>query len=60
MLSVVSLVCFCSSVSHRDIKSKNILLKSNLTACIADFGLAQRFEAGKSAGDTHGQVSDGM
>lgn len=44
---------------HRDIKSKNVLLKTNLTACIADFGLALRFEAGKSAGDTHGQVSVG-
>ncbi|NXC20951.1 AVR2A protein, partial [Corythaeola cristata] len=40
----------------RDIKSKNVLLKNNLTACIADFGLALKFEAGKSAGDTHGQV----
>lgn len=40
----------------RDIKSKNVLLKNNLTACIADFGLALQFEAGKSAGDTHGQV----
>ncbi|KAM8722119.1 activin receptor type-2A isoform 1-T1 [Acanthopagrus schlegelii] len=44
------------SIAHRDIKSKNVLLKSNLTACIADFGLALQFEAGKSAGDTHGQV----
>ncbi|KAM9767091.1 activin receptor type-2A-like isoform 1-T1 [Menidia menidia] len=44
------------SVAHRDIKSKNVLLKNNLTACIADFGLALKFEAGKSAGDTHGQV----
>jgi hypothetical protein len=34
-----------------------VLLKNNLTACIADFGLALKFEAGKSAGDTHGQVS---
>lgn len=33
-----------------------MLLKNNLTACIADFGLALQFEAGKSAGDTHGQV----
>lgn len=40
----------------RDIKSKNVLLKNNLSACIADFGLALQFEAGKSAGDTHGQV----
>uniref|UniRef100_A0A8C0V028 Serine/threonine-protein kinase receptor n=1 Tax=Cyanistes caeruleus TaxID=156563 RepID=A0A8C0V028_CYACU len=44
------------AISHRDIKSKNVLLKNNLTACIADFGLALKFEAGKSAGDTHGQV----
>lgn len=44
------------AVAHRDIKSKNVLLKANLSACIADFGLALRFEAGKSAGDTHGQV----
>uniref|UniRef100_A0A667YHE7 Serine/threonine-protein kinase receptor n=1 Tax=Myripristis murdjan TaxID=586833 RepID=A0A667YHE7_9TELE len=44
------------AIAHRDIKSKNVLLKANLTACIADFGLALRFEAGKSAGDTHGQV----
>lgn len=34
-----------------------MLLKNNLTACIADFGLALKFEAGKSAGDTHGQVN---
>uniref|UniRef100_A0AAQ6IDL6 Serine/threonine-protein kinase receptor n=1 Tax=Anabas testudineus TaxID=64144 RepID=A0AAQ6IDL6_ANATE len=44
------------AIAHRDFKSKNVLLKSDLTACIADFGLALRFEAGKSPGDTHGQV----
>ncbi len=28
------------AMAHRDMKSKNILVKSNLTCCIADFGLA--------------------
>ena len=28
------------SIAHRDIKSRNILVKSNLECCIADFGLA--------------------
>ncbi|KAJ1520821.1 hypothetical protein ONE63_003912 [Megalurothrips usitatus] len=44
------------AIAHRDFKSKNVLLKSDLTACIADFGLALIFEPGKSCGDTHGQV----
>ncbi|GJQ73446.1 put [Trypoxylus dichotomus] len=44
------------SIAHRDFKSKNVLLKRDLTACIADFGLALVFEPGKSCGDTHGQV----
>ncbi|XP_030828527.1 activin receptor type-2A [Strongylocentrotus purpuratus] len=44
------------SVAHRDFKSKNVLIKNNTTACIADFGLACVFEAGKNPGDTHGQV----
>lgn len=44
------------AVAHRDFKSKNVLLKSDLTACVADFGLALKFEPGKSPGDTHGQV----
>ncbi|XP_049277230.1 activin receptor type-2A [Anopheles funestus] len=44
------------SIAHRDFKSKNVLLKADLTACIADFGLALVFTPGKSCGDTHGQV----
>lgn len=34
------------AVAHRDFKSKNVLLKSDMTACIADFGLALIFEPG--------------
>ncbi|CAD5115076.1 unnamed protein product [Dimorphilus gyrociliatus] len=30
------------AVAHRDMKSKNVLLRSDLTPCIADFGLALR------------------
>lgn len=36
------------AVAHRDFKSKNVLLKSDLTACIADFGLALIFEPGEN------------
>ena len=46
------------AIAHRDFKSKNVLIKSDLTACLADFGLALIFEPGKSCGDTHGQVCD--
>lgn len=35
------------AVAHRDFKSKNVLLKNDLTACIADFGLALVFQPGK-------------
>lgn len=44
------------AIAHRDFKSKNVLLKDDLTACIADFGLALIFEPGKPCGETHGQV----
>lgn len=45
------------AVAHRDFKSKNVLLKADMNACIADFGLALIFHPGKPCGDTHGQVS---
>jgi activin receptor type-2B len=44
------------AIAHRDFKSKNVLLKSDLTACIADFGLALVFNPGQPCGDVHGQV----
>lgn len=34
------------AIAHRDFKSKNVLLKQDLTACIADFGLALIFQPG--------------
>ncbi|XP_076822288.1 activin receptor type-1-like isoform X2 [Clavelina lepadiformis] len=36
----ISGVCGKSAIAHRDIKSKNILVKDDLTCCIADLGLA--------------------
>ncbi|VVC94297.1 unnamed protein product, partial [Leptidea sinapis] len=44
------------AIAHRDFKSKNVLLKSDMSACIADFGLALIFRSGHGCGDTHGQV----
>uniref|UniRef100_A0A3Q1FUX2 Serine/threonine-protein kinase receptor n=1 Tax=Acanthochromis polyacanthus TaxID=80966 RepID=A0A3Q1FUX2_9TELE len=44
------------AIAHRDLKSKNVMLRSDLTAVIGDFGLAVRFEPGKPPGETHGQV----
>lgn len=44
------------AVAHRDFKSKNVLLKADMSACIADFGLALVFVAGRGCGDAHGQV----
>lgn len=38
------------AIAHRDFKSKNVLLKNDLTACIADFGLALTFQPGNSRG----------
>lgn len=45
------------AVAHRDFKSKNVLLKADMSACIADFGLALIFYPNKPCGDTHGQVN---
>jgi len=44
------------AIAHRDFKSKNVLIKSDMTACIGDFGLALQFRPGEVVGDTHGQV----
>ncbi|VDP14151.1 unnamed protein product [Soboliphyme baturini] len=44
------------TIVHRDFKSRNVLLKTDLSACIADFGLALKCEDGRTPNDTHGQV----
>lgn len=31
------------AIAHRDIKTRNILVKDDLSCCIADFGLAVRY-----------------
>ncbi|XP_065304494.2 activin receptor type-2B isoform X1 [Dermacentor albipictus] len=44
-------------LAHRDFKSKNVLLKADMTACIADFGLALGFPSGVSPRQAHGQAA---
>ncbi|XP_003747977.1 activin receptor type-2A-like [Galendromus occidentalis] len=44
------------AMAHRDLKSRNIIMKNDRTACIADFGLAIVFEPGAQVGNTHCQV----
>lgn len=44
------------SIAHRDFKSQNVILKDDLTACIADFGLALVFKSRDPCDRDHSQV----
>ncbi|XP_061782975.1 bone morphogenetic protein receptor, type IBb [Nerophis lumbriciformis] len=39
------------AIAHRDLKSKNVLVKKNGTCCIADLGLAVKFNSGTNEVD---------
>lgn len=39
--------CHKPGIAHRDIKSKNILVKNDMTCCIADLGMAIRYINGE-------------
>lgn len=41
-------------IAHRDVKSRNVLLRGDRTSCIADFGLALVLDG--KAGNAHSQV----
>jgi hypothetical protein len=44
------------AIAHRDVKSGNILVKSDLTCCICDLGLSLKFQPGQNVTEAQGQV----
>ena len=43
-------------IAHRDLKSRNVLIKDDGTCCISDFGLAVKFKVGQGVAPAHGQA----
>lgn len=44
------------TIAHRDIKSRNVLVKRDLSCCICDLGLGVKFQPGTSLTESQGQV----
>ena len=45
------------AIAHRDVKSRNVLVKRDLSCCICDLGLGIKFQPGTSLTESQGQVS---
>ena len=45
------------AIAHRDMKSRNVLMKSRGVCCISDLGLAMKFQLGTSLVEAQGQVN---
>lgn len=45
------------AIAHRDLKSRNVLVKTDGTCCICDLGLSIKFQPGTSLTEAQGQVS---
>ena len=46
-----------AAIAHRDMKSRNVLMKSRSVCCISDLGLAMKFQLGTSLVEAQGQVN---
>ena len=52
------------TVAHRDINSRNILVKADLTCCICDFGFAMKIvtsrltDSGTNENEDHASLAD--
>jgi len=47
------------AIAHRDLKSKNILVKKNMECCLADFGMSVRYDSQLNKIDKAGSVREG-
>lgn len=61
--SVITTGVMKPSIVHRDVNSRNVLVRSDLTCCLCDFGFAMkiaapRFLEGSATNDDHTSLAD--